>query len=86
MDFYAVNLVVLIGLLASAAYAQHQRTKTKLIPELERGARQLKVVDEGSEDFHRDTTTPRFFGFCTTFLVGYGLAIAADWLQVINSQ
>ncbi|KFA60243.1 hypothetical protein S40285_08076 [Stachybotrys chlorohalonatus IBT 40285] len=81
MDFYAVNLVVLIGLLASAAYAQHQRTKTKLIPELERGARQLKVVDEGSEDFHRDTTTPRFFGFCTTFLVGYGLAIAADWLQ-----
>ncbi|KEY75016.1 hypothetical protein S7711_01357 [Stachybotrys chartarum IBT 7711] len=81
MDFYAVNLVVLIGLLTSAAYAQHRRTKTKLIPELERGARQLKVVDEGSEDFHRDTTTPRFFGFCTTFLVGYGLAIAADWLQ-----
>jgi hypothetical protein len=49
-------------------------------------ANRLDLMDDEIHDFNHETTAERYFNFRSKFLWAYGLAIAADWLQVRLQQ
>lgn len=88
MSLYVANLVVVAVLLAMAAYWQQQRnTKTSLLPPQLQEVDRHETIDDELHDLDRcETTADKFFSFRNRFLRVYGLATAADWLQVRSAK
>ncbi|KYK54434.1 hypothetical protein DCS_06392 [Drechmeria coniospora] len=90
MDFYLANLVVLGAGLVGAGYWQHQNNMTKLTlnqkEESNADGDDLEAEANGEDEaeMHQlacKNEVDRFCQFRNGFLVVYGFAIAADWLQ-----
>lgn len=84
MDIYITSLSFLILLLLVAAYwkAKEDSNDVSLINSLDE--HEIELLDDEIHDIDRETTADRFHEFRLQFLMVYGLAIAADWLQVCS--
>ena len=82
MDIYLSTLVVLVLPLIGATYWKwnFNDAQSNLFATPE--DQQLQIIDEEIHDIDCETTLDRYHSFLLRFLPVYGLAIAADWLQV----
>jgi hypothetical protein len=86
MDYYTSTLVILFILLIFAAYRHYMHALSGLVLMSADEANRLDLMDDEIHDFNHETTAERYFSFRSNFLWAYGLAIAADWLQVRLQQ
>ena len=82
MDVYVASLTLLIILLLAAGYwkANQDGKDISLVKDL--NEQEIELLDDEIHDIDRETTADRYHDFRLQFLTVYGLAIAADWLQV----
>jgi hypothetical protein len=86
MDYYTATLFILFILLIFAAYRHYTHALSGLVLMSADEANRLDLMDDEIHDFNHETTAERYFNFRSNFLWVYGLAIAADWLQVRVQQ
>lgn len=82
MDTYIASLTLLTLILVIAAYWKSTQDNGEASLFSSPEDHQLEMLDEEIHDIDRETTADRYHGFRQQFLIVYGLAIAADWLQV----
>jgi MFS transporter, MFS domain-containing protein family, molybdate-anion transporter len=82
MDHYTITLIILIIPLIFASYSHHRYVTLKLVRGSGEEASRLDMIDDEIHDVDHESTHDRYYNFRNKFLWVYGLAMAAEWLQV----
>lgn len=86
MDIYVASLTLFILLLIAAVYWEFHQDNGRESPADTEEVHQLQILDDEIHDIDRETTADRYHDFRSQFLTIYGLVVAADWLQVMNTH
>jgi hypothetical protein len=82
MDHYTITLIIVTIPLIFASYWHHRHVTSKLVRGSADEANRLDMIDDEIHDIDHESTGDRYYNFRNKFLWVYGLAMAAEWLQV----
>lgn len=82
MDHYTITLIIVSIPLISASYWHHRHVTSKAVGGSADEANRLDMIDDEIHDIDHESTGDRYYNFRNKFLWVYGLAMAAEWLQV----
>lgn len=82
MEYYTITLIIVIIPLIFASYRHHRHVTFKVVQASAAEARRLDIIDDEIHDMKHESMGDRYYNFRNKFLWAYGLAMAAEWLQV----
>jgi hypothetical protein len=82
MDPYTVTLIIITIPLIFASFWHHRHVTLKVVRASAAEARRLDMIDDEIHDMNHESMGDRYYNFRNMFLWAYGLAMAAEWLQV----